>query len=65
MARLYSDSDPDYDEAPGIIGQVSGPTSWSEFESGDNEGDCEALARRNVTPLREGPGSLSDLRNRR
>lgn len=38
------EGDPCDEETGGIIGQVSGPTSWSEYE-GDGGPEC----RRNVT----------------
>jgi hypothetical protein len=51
--RAYSDFEGDpctEDEIGGIVGQVSGPKSWSEYED-----DAGPVCRRNVT---QAPGNI-------
>lgn len=53
MAReSYSEADGEVDVQPGIIGQVSGPRSWSEYQTAElpDGSDCN-FDRNNPTPL--------------
>jgi hypothetical protein len=41
----------DSSETPRVIGQVSGPLSWSEYETGDRMDLCDLIGRRNGCEL--------------
>lgn len=50
----YSESPGEDGDAmgPGIIGQVPGPKSWSEYETGEPMDEMCNMGRNNVTPPR-------------
>lgn len=56
MAERYDEMDGETYTSPGILGQVSGPRSWSEYQTDElaDGPDCN-FDRNNCTPLPDAP----------